>query len=386
VKIEKSIRHAPDSFDATDLPLAGIRVIDATSNISGPYGGAILADLGAEVIKIENPNGDPSRLMVPLDGDRSAYFHIVNRNKDVMNLDLKSVAGKAKLDELFSSSDIFLTNFLPKQLERLDLAPDKVMSRFPHLIYGNLTSYGSSGNDANRPGYDATIQARTGIMFITGEQHGNPVRTGVSVLDIGAGTWLATGILAALVKRNRTGKGSLIETSLYETGIAWVSYHLSSYQLSHLPSGRFGASHPTFSPYGLLATADGTICLGVGSDEIFRKLCNEIERPELATDPRFQFNEGRAENRDILMNQLEESFRKQPSNYWIARLSEGGVPIDEVLPPEAIFDDTQEKAIEMLLPNPDNSTSVQKIPGLPLRIDGRRPQIRKSAPHRDKSN
>jgi crotonobetainyl-CoA:carnitine CoA-transferase CaiB-like acyl-CoA transferase len=162
------------------LPLAGLRVLDATSNIAGPFGGAILADLGAEVIKIETPSGDPSRSMAPVEGDRSAYFHIVNRNKSAESIDLKSATGSARLDELMKTADVFLTNFLPDRLEALNLKPDDLMQKYSHLIVGNLSSYGSIGPDASAPGYDGTIQARTGIMHVTGEADGPPVRAGLS--------------------------------------------------------------------------------------------------------------------------------------------------------------------------------------------------------------
>jgi crotonobetainyl-CoA:carnitine CoA-transferase CaiB-like acyl-CoA transferase len=280
-----------DTVASSSLPLAGIRVLDATSNIAGPFGGAILADLGADVIKIETPSGDPSRSMVPIDGDRSAYFHIVNRNKSAESIDLKSHLGKSLLAELMNNADVFLTNFLPDRLAALDLQPAELMKKFPRLIVGNLSSYGSTGPDASIPGYDGTIQARTGIMHVTGEAEGDPVRAGVSVLDVGGGMWLAIGILAAIVERNKSGKGTLVETSLFETGATWVSYHLSAEQLSGLPSVRSGSGHPTFSPYGIFATGEGVICIGVGSDNIFEKLCTSINRADLISDPRFKMKE-----------------------------------------------------------------------------------------------
>ena len=158
-----------------ELPLTGIRVLDATSNIAGPFGGSILGDLGATVTKIETPTGDPSRSMVPLDGDRSAYFHIVNRNKDVEVIDLKSENGKLRIGQLLDTADVFLTNFLPARLQSLDLAPTELMAQRPNLIIGNLSSYGATGPSASWAGYDATVQARTGIMHITGEKDGPPV-------------------------------------------------------------------------------------------------------------------------------------------------------------------------------------------------------------------
>lgn len=365
------------------LPLSGIRVLDATSNIAGPFGGAILADLGADVIKIETPGGDPSRSMAPTDGDRSAYFHIVNRNKSAESIDLKSESGKIRLADLMANTDIFLTNFLPDRLATLDLHPDALMKKFPRLIVGNLSSYGSSGPDSSAPGYDGTIQARTGIMHVTGEADGAPVRAGVSVLDVGGGMWLAIGILAAIIERDRSGKGSLVETSLYETGATWVSYHLSAQQLSGQASVRSGSGHPTFSPYGVFVTGDGTICIGVGSNNIFEKLCTLIERVDLISDPRFVTNVSRVKNVKILRSEIEKALSVKSAIVWAELLGQNGVPADRVALPEDLFDDAQGMAINLLLPYPDSESKVRQIPGLPLRFNGERPPIRKSAPHRD---
>ena len=364
-------------------PLEGLKVLDATSNIAGPYGGAILADLGAEVIKIEVPSGDPSRSMAPIDGDKSAYFNIVNRNKDVREINLKSTKGMSELNGLLETADIFLTNFLPDRLKALRLTPDELMSRYPKLIFGNLTSYGATGLDASTPGYDATVQARTGIMYLTGEPDGRPVRAGVSVLDIGAGTWLAMGILAAVIERSKTGKGSLVETSLYETGISWVSYHLAAYQISGEPSVRSGAGHPTFSPYGIFKTSDGDICIGVGSDGVFAKLCEQIGRTDLSTSLLYAKNVDRVANKDVLHTEIESALKGESAIYWAQKLGAHGVPADLVVPPEALFDDVQEKEVGMLLPNPDKESAVKWIPGLPIKINGVRPEIYRSAPHKN---
>jgi crotonobetainyl-CoA:carnitine CoA-transferase CaiB-like acyl-CoA transferase len=323
--------------------------------------------------------------MVPVDGDRSAYFHIVNRNKSVESIDLKSDLGKSRLAELMSDADVFLTNFLPDRLSALDLQPADLMKKFPRLIVGNLSSYGSTGPDASSPGYDGTIQARTGIMHVTGEADGDPVRAGVSVLDVGGGMWLAIGILAAIVERNKSGKGTLVETSLFETGATWVSYHLSAEQLSGLPSVRSGSGHPTFSPYGIFTTGDGAICIGVGSDNIFRKLCTLIAREDLISDPRFVSNADRVKNKKILMTEIEQALAAKSALDWAEILGRNGVPADRVALPEELFDDKQAEAIKVLLPYPDSQSKVKEIPGLPLRFDGQRPPIRKSAPHRDNS-
>ena len=366
----------------SELPLAGIKVLDATSNIAGPWGGTVLGDLGADVLKIETPLGDPSRFMAPVDQDRSAYFHVVNRNKDVVTIDLKSEDGKAKLQELLGECDVFLTNFLPAQLEKFGLTSSELRKSHPQLIIGNLSSYGSQGPSSSWPGYDATLQARTGIMNVTGEPNGQPVRAGVSILDLGAGTWLALGIVAAIVKRDRTGLGSLVETSLYETGATWVSYHLAAFELTGEPSVRSGSGHPAFSPYGIFATQKGEICIGVGNSAIFAKLCVAIGRAELSSDALYKENSDRVKNVLALKKEIEQGLRLHPASHWVKVLCESGVAAEEVRQPEELLTDEQAESMGVLIDYPDETTEVNVVPGLPLRFDGLRPQVRKAAPHR----
>lgn len=365
------------------LPLAGIKVLDATSNIAGPWGGTVLGDLGAEVLKIETPSGDPARFMAPSDGDRSAYFHIVNRNKDVLTVDLKTSEGLAIIEELLDKSDVFLTNFLPLQLEKFGLQPAQLMKARPRLIIGNLSSYGSTGPSAQWPGYDATLQARTGIMNVTGENSGPPVRAGVSILDLGAGTWLAMGILAAIIKRDRIGIGSLVETSLFETGATWVSYHLSAFELTGNPSIRSGSGHPAFSPYGIFSTKDGEICIGVGNSSIFAKLCAAIGRSDLLEGTLYIENVDRVKNAKSLEVEIEKGLSSKSALEWAKILCDVGVAAEQLLQPEALLHDFQAQAMGVLLPYPDESTGLHSVPGLPLRFDGMRPGITKPAPHRD---
>ena len=366
----------------SELPLAGIKVLDATTNIAGPWGGTVLGDLGADVLKIETPSGDPSRFMAPVDQDRSAYFHVVNRNKEVVTIDLKSEDGRAKLQELLGECDVFLTNFLPAQLEKFGLTSVALRKSHPQLIIGNLSSYGSHGPSSSWPGYDATLQARTGIMNVTGEPTGQPVRAGVSILDLGAGTWLALGILAAIVKRDRTGLGSLVETSLYETGATWVSYHLAAFELTGEPSLRSGSGHPAFSPYGIFSTQKGDICIGVGNDAIFAKLCTAIGRAELISDALYKGNSDRVKNVLTLKKEIEEGLHSHPASHWVKVLCESGVAAEEVRQPEELLTDEQAESMGVLIDYPDETTEVKVVPGLPLRFDGKRPQVRKAAPRR----
>jgi crotonobetainyl-CoA:carnitine CoA-transferase CaiB-like acyl-CoA transferase len=377
---------APNLQSNSELPLAGITVLDATSNIAGPFGGSILGDLGAEVIKIETPFLDAARMMSPTEDDRSAYFHVVNRNKTAVTIDLKSESDRAVLEKLLDSADVFLSNFLPEKLDELNLSAAELMRTRPNLIVGNLSSYGSIGPASKFPGYDATVQARTGVMHVTGEADGGPVRAGVSVLDVGSGMWLAMGILAALYKRTQTGQGSVIETSLYETGVMWVSYHLSAYQLTNNASVRSGSGHPAFAPYGLFLTADDQIMIGVGNDKIFARLCNCINRPDLITNPLFTDNVSRVKNSKQLQTELENTLKTNSSQHWVEILGANSVPADRVVKPEEVLTDPQAQATGMLVDYPDPSSKVTKLPGLPIRINGSRPLIRMAAPHQDKKN
>ena len=362
------------------LPLSGISVLDITSNIAGPFAGVILADLGADVIKIEQPGGDPARRMVPLDGDRSAYFHVVNRNKSAVSLNLKDPLDRATLDKMMTTADVLLSNHLPARAAALNLTPERIARDHPHLIYGVLTAYGSSGADSSLPGFDAVLQARTGIAAVTGEPDGNPVRTGVSVLDLGSGMWLASAVLAALFRRTRTGRGGLVETSLFETGVNWVCYHILAHQLTGTTSARHGSGHPAFAPYGIFQTRDRGICIGIGSDPLFTAFCAAIDRPDLSTDPRFVDNSSRSAHRDELRKIIEETLAASDSWEWLGRLRAAGVPVDEVKLPEDLLQDEQVRATNMLLEYPGDGFTVL-MPGLPITFEGHRPPVRMSAPH-----
>ena len=286
-----------------------------------------------------------------------------------------------ELQTLLDGVDVFLNNFLPQQLKSMELLPGQLMLNRPRLIIGNLSSYGSEGPNATWPGYDATVQARTGIMHVTGEASGQPVRAGVSILDIGSGTWLALGILAAIVKRERTGLGSLVETSLFESGALWVSYHLAAHELTHNASVRSGSGHPAFSPYEIFLTQKGTICIGVGNNSIFTKLCELLERRDLITDPRFVNNVDRVANAIELKTQIESALARKSAVEWASELANGGVPADRVQLPENLFDDDQARAMKIMVEYPDAMTPITTLPGLPLRFDGVRPPIRIPAPH-----
>lgn len=366
--------------DGPDLPLARIRVVDLTSNIAAPFAGAVLADLGADVVHVEAPGGDDSRRMAPCLADTSAYFHVVNRNKTVRRLDLRTASGRSELDALLEQADVLLTNLRPGKLARYRLDADALSTRHPRLIHGALSAYGRTGDERDRAGYDAVLQARTGIAHVTGSADGPPVRAGVSVLDVGAGTWLALGVLAALFRRERTGRGGAVATSLFETGASWVAYHVAAFEVSGQPSSRHGSGHPAFAPYGVFDTSDGQICLGIGGDELYRRLCRALDAPELLDDPRYLTNQARVDQAVALRDDLQRILCRFTSHEVVRRLSEAGVPADVVQAPEQLLDDPQAESTGVMVDVVTPAGTTLRFPGLPVTVDGLRPGVRMPGP------
>lgn len=363
-----------------ELPLAGLSVVDLTSNIAAPWAAAVLADLGADVVHVEPPGGDDARRMAPAAGDGSAYFHVVNRNKTGVRLDLRTQSGRAALDALLADADVFVCNLRPAKLVRYGLDAEALSDRFPRLVHATLSGYGDGGVDRDRAGYDAVLQARTGVAGVTGAADGPPVRAGVSVLDVGAGTWLALGVLAALLRRERTGRGGAVATSLFETGATWVSYHVVAHQLTGAESGRFGSGHPAFSPYGIFAAADGNVCIGVGGDAGFAALCTALRAPELLSDARYASTTDRVVHDAELRADLERILGALPAAEVVSRLTAHGVPADRVQLPEDLLADPQAAALRVLQGLEVAPGREVLVPGLPLTLDGARPGVRRSAP------
>lgn len=358
-------------------PLSGIRVIDLTSNVAAPFASAVLADLGADVIHVEGPRGDDCRRMAPTVADSSAYFQVVNRNKRGLVLDIRVQEDFDELVGMIEGADVFVTNLRPGKLARFGLDSASLCARFPRLIHAGLSAYGPSGAEQDKPGYDAVLQARTGIASVTGTPDGPPVRAGVSILDVGAGTWLALGVVTALFRRERTGEGGEIATSLFETGASWVAYHLAAFQVTGVPSQRHGSGHPAFAPYGIFSTGNGEICIGIGGDALFRQLCLALERPDLLDDERFETNEARARNSAALREALEYSMSGSSADELARRLGEAGLPVDAVHQPEHLLVDPQARQTGILVDIPDVDLT---IPGIPLTFNGARPQVRHAAP------
>jgi CoA:oxalate CoA-transferase len=361
------------------LPLDGVRVVDLTLNIAGPYGTMILADLGADVLKVERPGvGDDARRMAPIAGEGSAYFTAINRNKRSVALDLDDQADRAYLETLLGEADVFATNLLPGKLAARGLGFEDVHDRYLRLIYADIGGYGD-GPEQERPGYDMVLQARSGLMSVTGEPGRPPARVGVSILDMGAGIWLALGVLAALRQLAATGTGVRVSTSLLEVGAAYMAYDVASYGLTgEVPAPR-GSGHPAFAPYGVFRAADGWVALGVGADHLFRRLAEAVGRPEWLGDERFVTNAGRVANRVVLGQELEATLSGKSVVEWVTLLRSAGVPVDEVADVATLLDDPQLDAVRAWVDVPANGRMLRQ-PGLPLRFGDGRPGVRRPPP------
>ncbi|MGO4713655.1 CaiB/BaiF CoA transferase family protein [Bradyrhizobium sp. 2TAF24] len=311
--------------------MTGLRVIDLTRVLGGPYCTQVLADHGADVVKVEPPAGDEVREWGPPfhDGD-AAYFLGINRNKRSIGLDLASEGGRAVLMTMLKDADVLIENFKPGTLDKWGIGNDVLRDKFPRLIHCRISGFGGDGPRGGNPGYDAIIQAMTGMIAATGSPESGPMRIGVPLVDISTGLFATVGILMALAERQRSGLGQFLETTLFETGLAIMHPHTANYFLHGKPPSLTGNEHPNLAPYAIFPTRDGQIFTGVGNDGTFRKLCKEIGKPELGTDPRFARNRDRVTNREALRAELEAVFRQHDTEPLCDRLLSAGLPAGPV--------------------------------------------------------
>ena len=341
-------------------PLAGIRVLDLTRILAGPWCTQLLGDLGAEVIKVEQlQRGDDTRQWGPpwlkdTDGQataESSYYLSANRNKSSVAINIKTEQGREILRQLVKTSDVFIENFKVGGLAKYGLDEKSLRELNPRLVYLSITGFGQTGPMAEQPGYDYLIQGLSGLMSITGqpddEAGGGPQRVGVAISDITTGLYAAVGILAALHRRNSTGKGQYIDLALLDTVVGWLANQSSSYLTGDVLPERTGNWHPNLAPYQPFRTADGNIIIAVGNDMQFLHLCQFIEMPELADDDRFNTNPERNRNRQQLEKLLQEEIEKQPTDYWLQHLPRRGVPASAINNIAEMFDMPQIKARKM---------------------------------------
>ncbi|HTS73710.1 MAG TPA: CoA transferase [Gaiellaceae bacterium] len=314
------------------LPAAGIRVLDLSRVLAGPYCTMLLSDLGADVVKVERPGeGDETRAWgPPTVGGESAYFVAVNRGKRSVALDLARAEGQEVAQRLARSADVVVENFRPGTAERLGVGYEELARESPGLVYCSITGFSSERGSLGRPGYDFVVQAESGLMAITGEPEGEPMKVGVAVVDVLAAYAAATAIMAALLARGQTGRGERIEISLLDTALSALVNVAESALLTGVEPSRLGNAHPSIVPYQTFAAADGTVAVGSANDGLYQRLCGAIERPDLAADERFQTNPGRVEHRDELVAELTKVFAGRTADEWIGRLDAAGVPAGKV--------------------------------------------------------
>ncbi|PWU02040.1 MAG: CoA transferase, partial [Terriglobia bacterium] len=347
--------------------LEGIRVLDLSTIVAGPATSMILADLGADVIKVERPGtGEDGRAMGPHRGPWGAYFTTLNRGKRSIALDIRNPAGREAVLRIAATCDAFLENFRGGKAAALGLDENAVRARKPDIVYASLSAYGAGGPDYTRPGYDAILQARTGIMSVTGNGDGMPVRSGVSILDMGAGVWMALGVIAALLERQRSGKGQRVDTSLLQTGVMLLSYHLLFRQFTGVNPKPQGSRHTAFAPYGAFSAADGTIMIGISSDKAFRRLTEALGRPEWAGDPRFRTNQDRVRHTPELDRCISEVLITHPVSHWTALLDRHDVACDPVQTPDQVMADPQVAALGQLESIDLAGQESALLPRLPL--------------------
>mgnify|MGYP001174131377 CR=1 FL=1 len=377
---ERSAAEGTSGGDAA-LPLTGLLVIELGHSVAAPYAGLVLAELGAEVVKIEKPGkGDDARGWGPpfLNG-ASAVFHALNRNKRSVVADLRDPKDLAALKALIARADVVIQNLRPGQAEALGLGPKEMIAANPRLIYASIGAFGAAGPLKDQPGYDPLMQAMGGVMSVTGEP-GNrpPVRVGTSIIDMGAGGWVVTGVLSALIRRATTGRGGEVFTSLYETALQWMLYHIASHAADGKEPGRHGSGAATIVPYQAFETADGYLVVGAGNDNLFRKLAPVVGMPELAEDPRYVTNAARVENRASLIETLSAVFRTRTRAAWIEALRAAGVPCAPVQEVSELADHPQTRALGIL--RGEGDPRQLRTVGLPLLFDGARPAREAPAP------
>ena len=364
------------------LPLQGARVLDVTTSIAGPYCAQILGALGADVIKVERPDtGDDGRAWgPPFWNGEGTMFLSANAGKRSLGLSLRDPDGRDALLRLADGADVLLQSLRPGLAEELGLGPDAVRARSPRLVYCTIGAYGRVGPLAREPGYDALMQAAGGLISVTGEPGRQGVRVGASLVDQGTGTWAALGILAALLERERTGAGCVVDVSLYETAIGYVGYHLAGYLADGTVPSRDGTRFPMVAPYQVMATRDGELMLAGGNDRLFRAICAVLDLPELTDDPRFRTNADRVRNRDALVALLEERLRTADSETWRQRLRAAGVPAAPVADVRDVAESPQTAALGILQHLPHPSIPDLRLPALPLSFDDERAVHRSPPP------
>jgi crotonobetainyl-CoA:carnitine CoA-transferase CaiB-like acyl-CoA transferase len=364
------------------LPLDGMRVIDVTTSIAGPYCAEILGALGGDVVKVERPDtGDDGRAWgPPFWNGEGAMFLAVNAGKRSLAVSLSDPRGRDVVLRLADSADVFVQSLRPGLAERLGLGPDELRQRNPRLVYCSVGAYGRVGPLSSEPGYDALMQAAGGLISMTGEPGRPGVRVGSSLIDMGTGMWSALGVVAALLERERTGEGAVVDTSLYETALGYIGYHLVGYLADGtVPTGQ-GTVFPMVAPYQVFPTRDGELMIAGGNDRLFVALCGVLDLPELVADGRFRTNPDRVRNREELVAIVSERLRERDNAEWQELLTAAGVPAAPVADVADIVGAPQTTALGILQPIDHVRIPGLRLPALPLSFDHERATHRSAPP------
>jgi succinate--hydroxymethylglutarate CoA-transferase len=355
------------TLDRRKGPIAGLRVIDLTRILAGPFCTMNLGDMGAEIIKIERPGAgdDTRRWGPPFVESEAAYFLGINRNKSSVTLDLKKPKGQKILKTLLKSADVVIDNFKVGTLDKWGITDEWREAHAPRLVHCSITGYGEKGPKGGMPGYDFLLQAESGLMSITGGVSGGPTKLGVAIVDVCTGMYSAMTILAAINSRTQTGRGQRIKTSLFDTSLSILVNVASNYLISGDEPIRYGNGHPSIVPYNDYPCGDGDIALAVGNDTQFLRFCSCVDRAEWAEDIRFKTNPERVKNREMLENLIIESLAKDTANNWIGKFTESGIPCSKVMSVSQALESRQAKANDMVVELEHPIAGLIKLLGIP---------------------
>lgn len=362
-------------------PLNGLKVLDLTRVLSGPYATMVLADFGANIIKIEPPKvGDDSRAFGPFVGQESAYYMSLNRNKRSMCLDFKNEKHKDVFRKLVSKVDMVVENYRPGTMEKFGLGYEELKKINPQLIYVACSGFGRSGPYARKPAYDVVVQAMGGIMSITGSENGEPTRVGASIGDIVAGIFSVIGALLALIHKQKTGEGQLVDVSMMDCQVAILENAVARYVTTGIIPKPLGNRHPSITPFCSFTAKDGSIIVGAGNDRLWVKLCNILNRPDLLVDERFASNPLRTNNVAALHQILNEELQKETVAEWMEKLEGAGVPCAPINNVKNLIEDPQLKEREMFVEVEHPIAGKLKMPGIPIKMSVTPGEIKTPAP------
>ena len=364
----------------TSGALAGLRVIDLTQVMAGPFCTMLLADLGADVVKIEPPNGDSTRTMPGAVGTDSPSFNAVNRGKRSVVLNLKTQAGVDAVKALARTADILVENYRPGALEKLGLGYSVLSVDNPRLIYASISGYGQTGPDRNKGGFDLVAQGVSGIMSVTGEPGGAPVKSGIPLTDLGAGLFAAVGILAALENRHRTGRGQQVDTSLLDAGVGLSVWESTQYFSGRGIPERLGSAHRMSAPYQAFKCADGYITVGGANDRSFHRICEVLGHPEWKDMPAFLTDGMRIRNRADLASRIEAITVTKPRAHWLALFNANSIPCGPINDYAQVFQDPQVLARDLVVDIEHPTLGAIKTLGSPIKLSATPPDVRRRAP------